>query len=223
MLVAVLLLAGCASGALLSDISKATFLGRSSPNAVDLNSVQLRSDYMYLRVELSGQPPSLLVLGYVDPHPMGNVEVWYSAQGEVLRLQHGRLIGAAGLAVSWKRVAYPKAPPAWTDILTTRASFERVRDVAPGYHHNLVDKVTLTPVSAKNVLGFVSPFQQENSQPVAWFRESYVSSAFAPALPDSWFALGLYQGQQSIVYSRQCLSAELCLSIQRWPLEKVSP
>ena len=207
----------------MSDVSKAIFLGKSSPNAVDLQSAQLRPDYEYLRVELAGQPPALLVLGYIDPHPLGSVEVWYSSQGEVLRLQQGRLFGAAGLAVNWRHITYPKAPPSWTDIPRGGASFERVRDVYPGYHHRLSDQALLMPVSAETAMEAVRKIHPQNSQSLAWFRETYASLSPTPALPDAWFALGLYQGQQQIVYSRQCLSADLCLSIQRWPLEKVSP
>jgi hypothetical protein len=56
----------------------------------------------------------------------------------------------------------------------------------------------------------------------AWFQESY-TGANGQIRPAAWFAFGNYGGQKTIVYSRQCLSNDVCLSLQRWPLQKDSP
>lgn len=68
------------------------------------------------------------MLGYVDAYPQGDVEIWYSAQCEVLRLQNGRLVGAVGLPVEWRRVTYPQISPAWPAVSPEGTRFSRVRD-----------------------------------------------------------------------------------------------
>lgn len=189
----------------------------SSPfQAVEPLQAQLNPDYRYLHVTLAGAKPALLVLGYVDAHPQGEIEVWYSAQGEVLRLQNGRLVGAAGLPVEWRRVAYPQTPPAWQAVPSEGARFTSVRDEQPGYQLGKVEQVLLTPLP-KPPLAMSEPALAT----ATWFQESY-SDARGPTRPDAWFALGKHGGTTTIVYSRQCLSASVCLYLQRWPLQKDS-
>jgi hypothetical protein len=214
---ALLGLGACASKSLLSEVSSAVFLDRlpfQSPKPLD---AQLNPNYRYLHVTLAGAKPALLVLGYVDEHPQGAIEVWYSAQGEVLRLQNGRLVGVAGLPVEWRRVAYSQTPPAWQSVPPEGARFSSVRDEQPGYRLGLVEQVSLKPLQQAPL-----ELPGKNHATAAWFRESY-ADANGSSRPDAWFALGQSGDQKVIVYSRQCLSASVCLSLQRWPLQKDSP
>lgn len=209
-------LSACASKSLLSEVMSAVVADTLPFQADGPLAAQLNPNYQYLHVTLAGAKPALLVLGYVDAHPQGDIEVWYSAQGEVLRLQHGRLVGAAGLPVEWRRVAYPQTPPSWQSVPPEGARFSSVRDEQPGYRLGVVEQVVLTPLpSAPLVLS------NPTHATAAWFQERY-TDARGPTRPDAWFALGNYGGQRTIVYSRQCLSASVCLSLQRWPLQKDS-
>ena len=177
---------------------------------------KLNPNYRYLHVTLAGAKPALLVLGYVDAHPQGEIEVWYSAQGEVLRLQNGRLVGAAGLPVEWRRVSYSQTPPSWQSVPPEGARFTSMRDEQPGYRLGLVEQVVLTPLP-KPPLKLPDPAFAA----AAWFQENY-TNASGPTRPDAWFALGQHGGTKTIVYSRQCLSSSVCLTLQRWPLQKDS-
>ena len=201
---------------MLSEVTSAFFFGKLPYEAPQISEAKLNPNYQYLHVTLAGAKPALLVLGYVDAHPQGDIEVWYSGQGEVLRLQNGRLIGAAGLAVQWRRVDYPEPPPAWHSLPPAGAEFLRVRDEYPGYKLGLVDQVVLTPLQKPPLE--LPPDAPANAH---WYQERY-SNANGVPMPDAWFALGAHGGQSTIVYSRQCLSINLCLTLQRWPLQKDS-
>lgn len=214
---ALLGLGACASKSLVSEVTSTVFFGNlpfQTPQALD---AKLNPNYRYLHVTLADARPALLVLGYIDAHPQGKVEVWYSAKGEVLRLQNGRLVGATGLPVDWRRVHYPQLPPAWSSVPPEGVRFTSVRDEHPGYRLGLVEQVFLTPLPKPPL-----DLPAENFAGAAWFLERY-SDANGPTRPDAWFALGSHGGQNTIVYSRQCLSVSVCLTLQRWPLEKDRP
>ncbi len=199
---------------MLTEVMSAVFIDSLPLQTTQSLDAPINPAYRYLHVSLSGAKPALLVLGYVDAHPQGDIEVWYSAQGEVLRLQNGRLVGAAGLPVEWRRVTYSPTPLAWHAVPPEGTRFSSVRDEQPGYRLGLVEQVSLTPLP-KSPLKLTNPAFAK----AAWFQESY-SGAHGTSRPDAWFALGRYGEQEIIVYSRQCLSVSICLDLQRWPLQK---
>ena len=201
---------------MLSEVMSAVIFDTSSSDAPHPLDVKLNPNYRYLHATLSGGKPALLVLGYLDAHPQGEIEVWYSAQGEVLRLQNGRLVGATGLPVEWRRVSYSQTPPAWQSVPSAGTRFTSARDEQPGYRLGLVEQVVLTPLPTPPLKLSDPVFAN-----VAWFQESY-TDARGPTRPDAWFALGQHGGQHTVVYSHQCLSASVCLTLQRWPLQKDS-
>ena len=209
-------LTACASKSLLSEVTSAVFYDKLPFDAPKVSEAKLNPNFQYLRVTLAGAKPALLVLGYVDAHPQGSIEVWYSGLGEVLRLQNGRLVGATGLAVEWRRVDYPQAPPAWQSLPPAGVQYARVRDEYPGYRLGLVDQVLLTPLPQPPPA--LPPGAPANA---TWYQERY-SVAGGTSVPDAWFALGTHDGQHTIIYSRQCLSVSVCLTLQRWPLQKDS-
>lgn len=214
---ALLCLTACASKSLVSEVTSAVYLEKFSSDARQAPNTNLNPGYQYLLVTLAGAKPALLVLGYVDAHPLGDIEVWYSGQGEVLRLQNGRLVGSTGLAVEWRRVDYPEPPPVWQSLPPQGLQFSRVRDEFPGYRHGLVDQVFLKSLQKP-------PLELPADAPASadWYQESYSDASGTP-MPAAWFALGNYGGQKTIVYSRQCLSVNVCLTLQRWPPQKDSP
>lgn len=213
---ALLGLTACASRSMLSEVVSAVLVENSPFQSDETLQAQLNPNYQYLHVTLAGAKPALLVLGYVDAHPQGAIEVWYSAQGEVLRVQNGRLVGAAGLPVEWRRVVYPQTPPAWQAVPSEGARFSSVRDEQPGYRLGLVEQVVLTPLPQAP-----ADVPNKTHATATWFQESY-TNAVGLTRPDAWFALGTYGAQKTIVYSRQCLSSNVCLILQRWPLQKDS-
>ena len=173
--------------------------------------------YRYLRIEASNSPAALLVLGYEDPHPLGAIEVWYSARQEVVKTQHGRIVGTAGLPLNWQQVQFPVTPPDWTAIPATGSHYQRRRDLSPGYRANLTDQLTVKPHTGQPDIALPASLSAASASGLQWFSED--AHGGTEPLPRAWFARGQHRGQAGIVYSRQCLSAEYCLQLQRWPQE----
>ncbi len=191
----------------------------------------LNPSLRYLRVVVGGRVV-LLVLGNVESDPQGPIEVWYSAQREVLRLQNGRVAGAVGLTTEWRSVSIPQLV-SWSELARTAAParWVRTRDVMPGYRFGVRDELllSLVPAPAKSALQGIDP------QRLTWFEERLPSTAgdsvlamfvrgANPAdqpLPPARYAVDLRAAPDiadRVVYGEQCLAAELCFSWQRWPV-----
>jgi hypothetical protein len=212
---------GCASGSTpLADVLSAVISDQFGNGAKTPLSAKLNPAYRYLRVEVDGRAPALLVLGYVDAHPQGEIEVWYTAKREVIKTQNGRIVGTAGLEVDWRAVRFPTAPPPWTSALTQEGSYQRSRDEMPGHRYAITDQIQLKPWLGTPPLTLPASLNKAQAQNnYRWFSETTLSTSEQP-LPPSWFAWGLYQGQPTVVYSEQCLSPTFCLKLQRWPVQE---
>ena len=169
----------------------------------------------YLRVTANSKP-MLMVLGYTEPSAAGDTQVWFSSGREVVRLRNGRLVGSAGTPVELKRVEQAGAP-AWSAGLTT-AMYSRSKDVMPAYEYGLKEHVRLEKLQA----AAPKAWQQNrfvNYQPsdVVWFTESYQPLQSDDAATQALFGVVWQQQVARVVYSEQCLSADLCLTFQEWP------
>lgn len=176
--------------------------------------------YRYLRVEVDGYPPGLLVLGYIDPHPTGLVEVWFSGTQEALRTQNARVVGATGTLRQWSNVRWTPAPPSWTSVSAEGAVFVRQHDEMPGYRYGVTGQMRVQLWHGLPATKLPDSLPVSQALQYQWFRESAVplSGQTVTALPDAWFAWGLHRGEETIVYSEQCLAPDFCLKLQRWPL-----
>lgn len=218
-----LALGGCASQSLLSEVVAASVKQQFDNSADAFDTATLNPAYQYLRVQVVGKPAALLVLGYVDTHPDGNIEVWYSADHEVIKTQHGRIVATAGLATDWVGVRFLPRPSAWSDQPSAALAFTRVRDEMPGYRYNQTDQLAQSRLN-----GDLPPIKLPSSLPSSlatryvWISETQVGSATNP-LPAAWYALERIDGSWRVAYSYQCLAVDLCLNLQRWPLPKATP
>jgi hypothetical protein len=212
-----LLLSACASDSIVGRVTGALYQQQFGTSRDATLTAPLNPAYRYLRVQATGGDPALLVLGYVESDPQGEILVWYSGQHEVIKTQHGRVVASAGLAQDWRNLRFPVAPPSWTAV-QGKSAYKRLRDEMPGYRYGLLETIALTLADAPppaNVIAFVSPDQANR---LVWYRESVDSGTSAP-LPDAWFAL-LPTDRSRVVYSYQCLAPNLCLHLQAWPPEK---
>jgi Group 4 capsule polysaccharide lipoprotein gfcB, YjbF len=216
-------LAGCAARpSVLSETLSALWAQSGSGAGAAALPTSPDPRYRYLRVEVQDRPPALMVLGYADPDSAGEIETWYSANREVIKTQNGRIVSTAGLETDWVAVRYPLQPPSWDAIPPNGVAVQRQRDVMPGYAYGLDDVLWVTP------LGLAPAGRLPTSLPVGiantyrWFRQD-ARSAAGEALPSAWFAWGKHRGMLTIVYSEQCLSASLCLKMQRWPMSEGEP
>jgi hypothetical protein len=191
----------------------------------------LNPNFRYLRVTIEGRVV-LLALGDVDKDAHGPVEVWYSAEREVLRFQNGRLVGAVGLTTEWRSVLLPDLP-SWSALARSNDAFRwtRTRDTMPGYRFGLKDALSLRVVadSRKSALKGLDP------ESLTWFEERVETvpvavllgvladnSAVDLPLPPARYAVDLSDDKETVVYGEQCLRANLCFTWQRWPVQPPS-
>ena len=178
-----------------------------------VDETPLNPNLRYLRVTVRGHV-ALMVLGYVEPHPDGEIDTWYSNEGEVLRLQNGRVVATAGLETDWRAVRTVSLP-AWKDMLgRASVTYRRERDEMPGYRFGIAESVSLyavpVPYNAKQV-GL--PVQS-----LRWYEEAVLGQT--DGLPSARFALQVQDGEPSVIYSEQCLTPDFCLAWQTWPAKK---
>ena len=176
----------------------------------DVDRAQLNPNFRYLRVFNRGRL-ALLALGNVDRQAGGPVEVWYSAEHEVVRLQNGRLAGAVGLTTEWRSVVLPPLPK-WSELAQAGTPYRwtRTRDVMPGYRYGVRDALELRridPPERSQLVGI-------DASQLAWFEEH------TEHLPVARYAVELRDGAQTVVYGEQCLSQDVCFSWQRWDAKK---
>jgi hypothetical protein len=174
----------------------------------NVDAIKLNPALRYLRVTVRGRV-ALLVLGYVEPHPEGEIDTWYSVEGEVLRLQNGRIVGTAGLETDWRAVRNVSLP-AWKDMVGRPALvYSRERDEMPGYRFGIAENVTLYSVPApSNSRLAVLP-----ADGLRWYEETVLGQP--DGLASARFAL--HAGEPRVVYGEQCLSQKLCIAWQTWP------
>jgi hypothetical protein len=190
-------------------------------------SSPLNPDFRYLRVDAFGYPPALLVLGYLEPGSSGPVEVWYSAQREVLKIANGRVVGSAGLQADWRNVQFTGLPAHWDwalDRTNPTPKFERVRDTMPGYRFGIREQI-----SARIAVppAYVLPVMPVPG--AVWVEESIQAENLqgqpGSTLPSAWFAIAGdgSPGTAKVVASYQCLAASLCMRLQPWPSSPKQP
>ena len=206
---------GCASGGDAVFETAQSFIGQGKSKGID--DAKLNPDFRYLRVTIGGRVV-LLALGYLDPHPQGTIEVWYSAEREVVRLQNGRVVGAVGLTTEWRNVTLQELPQ-WPKLAGNVDPFRwsRARDVMPGYRYGLRDTLSLNTIPAPGK----SALQGLEAKDLTWFEERFADDNLSKAaLPPARYAVQLAGGQGVVVYGEQCLSPQTCFTWQRWPAGK---
>jgi hypothetical protein len=228
-----LLLAGCIGEkqTLIWDTFKAGIVGNDSL----INSASLNPRYRYLRVQVNGQS-ALLVLGYEDKKPGMITQTWYSSAKEVLQLQNGRLIGTGGLDVNWIDVTLIDAPAITTPELfpeeiagstkrrrNPKLFFFRTRSVMPQYEVNIHEAVVMqgldeAPDDLPKILR-----DSANLSYLRWVQESVIIEPNNPSIQPLRAVYAYDKRTQELVFGRQCLRPNECLSWLVWPYETSNP
>jgi len=99
-------LQGCSSQ---SDAAWKTMQLGFRNEAAQIEKAPLKNNLTYLRANINGFDV-LLVKGYVDSNPNGPIDVWYSSDRSVLRIQQGRYLGSIGFDQNWYEVSRSNAP-----------------------------------------------------------------------------------------------------------------
>lgn len=202
----VLALGGCGANmtAALATASKTWDGGRSvaGPNAA------VNPAFDYLRVETDRQV-GLMARAGEEPSVHGRTEPWFSADGAVLRLSQGRIVGLTDGARSWQ-LSRALEPVDWREIAAGQSQAQTwVVDEQPGYRlGRRFDRVIDLSLAGPPGVRLPSP-----SRGVRWFRESDPLGASMPA----WYAVDLTQRPARVVYAQACLTPKWCLNWQPWP------
>ncbi|MDX8379213.1 MAG: YjbF family lipoprotein [Gallionella sp.] len=168
---------------------------------------KLNPKLSYLRVAIAGRV-AFMVLGYVDSTPQGSVEVWYSAEGDVLKLRDGRVVGVSlKRGVNWLSVTFAHLPK-W-DAIGDQASFERTHDESPGYRYGIKEKMMIRRINPPED----TQLKRVPVSSLVWYEESVEGGGVGRP---SRYALGRDDAHQ-VVYAEQCLTSKFCFSWQRWP------
>ena len=218
-------LTGCSAGsdAILQTLPYA--YGRNP----GVDDARLNPSFRYLRVTIGGRV-ALLALGNLDGDARDPIEVWYSAQREVLRLRNGRLIGAVGLTSEWRNVVLPELP-SWSAVARSDREFHwtRIRDVMPGYRFGVRDELSLRQIEAPPLsqLRGIDPhhlrwFEERMAPPSMRARAGVLggSSEAGEMLPPARYAVEIEGTRATVLYGEQCISPKLCFAWQRWPVER---
>lgn len=210
-IVAAVALPGCAvqeSPAIetLRNLVQGTMLPLPSGSAPHLNP-----RFQYLRVQYNSHPHVYMVLGNIDQYEGQAVQTWYSAEGEVIKLRDGRIVGTAGLPHNWLNVRYSNLPP-WNELSSGKSAiFSRQRDSRTGYTYNTIDSVQAvrndSPRTQEPIAGAATTLPDT----VWWVTET------TTALPAAYIGLQPTASGPQWVYTYQCLSSQACISMQPWP------
>ena len=176
-----------------------------------VDSIKLNPSLRYLRVTVGTDRVVLMVLGYLEPTDLGLIETWYSSEGEVLKLQNGRVLSTAGMAVDWRATQYTGLLP-WPDMVQRMSSeFGRQTDQMPGYKFDIQEKVSIAVVPAPTNANLVGMAPSN----LRWYEETVRGTSHG--LPSARYALRLSTSGPEVVYGQQCFSNDFCISWQPWP------
>ena len=220
-----ILLLGCAGNK--QNLIYETFKkGIENPNNV-IDQTVLNPRYRYLKVDVNNLP-ALLVLGYEETLPNGAVNTWYSAYKEVVQIQNGRLVNTQGLEINWTDVSMSNALPLVSaamlspDMLSKKNSalrYQRIRTVMPSYRANIEETVEIQPLEdapseAPKILR-----QGNEAQSIRWVQETVVmqTNVRTPYLDPVRAIYAINTKTSQVIYGRQCLAAQFCVSWLQWP------
>ena len=213
LLLSLLALTGCIQTPVTQTLVDAFGKGGSS----NVDTIKLNPNLNYLRVTVRDRTV-LMVLGYLENTPQGNIETWYSSEGEVLKLLNGRVLSTNGLELDWRDVGYTTLP-LWSELNSlnsnaTPIEFKRTHDQMPAYKFGISETVQIYGVNApsnSNLVGL--PANQ-----LKWVEEKVKGTSYG--LPSARYGLSTKDGQTIVVYGEQCFSRDLCFSWQTWPVAK---
>jgi len=219
----IVVLTGCAGGGS-AFVQSVQLVGQQIFSGAENDGLPRNADprFLYLRVDIPDLSPAMWVLGYIDASPSGEVEVWYSASNQVMKLQNGRIVSTRGLAVDWPATRFLSAPPSWEQLLSTQgepgAVWERERDELPAYRYGVRERVASKAVVKTPAIELPASLPADMAKHYRWVQET--ATATNGAALASWYAWGLHRGQPTVVYAQQCLKPDFCVRMQRWPVQE---
>ncbi len=182
---------------------------QSSVSSLEKNYVP---GFEYLEVEWQGRK-SAMALGYRSISGTQTDEHWYTSQGEMLKLQNGRIVQVLGMTREVRRISTNM--PLWTDLTSRKlpAAWSQTKDVMPGYRFGLQEFVIsqqIEPTSTEHSLSQVAThliaeqIKSKDASGKTWiYKQKFVLA------------------NNAVVYSEQCVAHDMCFKLR--PLGVVVP
>ena len=197
-----LLVGACSSG---MKAGLLTLQQEVMPTHQDVRSTTLRPGVRYLLVEEQGREALLVWVGN-EKNPFGEASVWVSADGVIVRLVQGRLVGIADPLRTWNLTSETVATS------SNSSQFSQTTDVQPGFRMGLVQRI-----EKKNLHATPRPMPWvEEARNLNWVEEVDVATGQRLAI----FAVNEFN---QTIAGQRCMSTEWCLRWQTWPANKSRP
>lgn len=237
--IAIISLFGC------SPITKA--LWETSSNTIikknekktNLSDANLDKNFQHMHVTVMNQS---FFMTKVDTKKTnkGIIETWITPANEIVRTIDGRISQTTGSAYAeWTHTEYINLI-SWRSIVLKldagqTIQYLRHRDVEPGGLYGIQELVTIrashpdtsSPIEEhiKNVHWFeeiITPIDSAGRMKYIQKNNENYKKLIKP-LPSAKFGVLLNpQGSETVIFSKQCLSQEICLTFQRWPEQKLT-
>lgn len=202
---AVLVLQGCSSG--MRAIGDTLVYAVSPQKRVD--AAALNPKFEYLRLESNGHV-AMLALGYREAD---GTEVYYSGAAETLHIRNGRVIRFTSHFRSFE-VHYASVVDSTLWMFDNRSQsivYDRHIDEQPHHRFSQPQRVTFSRAIAapeKTNLRGIDP------KTLNWFQER-IRPGDGDGFP-SVYAVNARGPIPMVVYSEQCMTAQFCITLQRW-------
>ena len=200
----VIFLSGCANNSTLFLKAAKTAITKIKPS----ETVVLDPAYRYMRVTV-GKQHIYLVLASRDRTPQGFLDTWYSGEGEVIKLISGRIVSTYGLPTDWRAVRTANIP-SWKSVLKSPRVYKRERDVMPGYHYGIQDRIITKAIMPPKRSSLIN----KSPNQLSWFEEKTETHYKGEKIPLAFYAIDFSNHTERVIYSVQCLSSKLCLAFQ---------
>ena len=196
----VLMCVSCSSG---MNAGWRTLQQEIAPLRANVRQKELNPNYRYLLIQQNEQE-SLLVWVGNEQSLVGVLSVWVSADGVVVRLCEGRLIGISELKRRWQ-IIERRSVVSQDDAQLNARWVQQISDLIPDYEMGHVQLLALRSLSPPKYSAWFL-----NHESLSWFEEYEVSSGLQTAV----FAM---TDEQKIVGGQRCMTPTWCVRWQSWP------
>jgi hypothetical protein len=132
-------------------------------------------------------------------------EFWYSGQREMIEIVEGRIISVMGMTTEWRQTNTTAPNWAFVSSTETPTSWNRSRDLMPGYRFNFKDRVTTKQVKPSKLINLYP----ENA---TFFQDEIESKDKDGSLWTYKQLFVILNGK--VIYSEQCIASDLCLKLK---------
>jgi hypothetical protein len=231
------LLQGCSSQ---SEATWKTVQLGMSDIASQIEKSPLQNNLTYLRANINGLDV-LLVKGYLDQDSRGPIDVWYSSDGSVMRIQQGRYLGSVGFDQNWQEVSRKDAPNLMlllnaemtlpsnnsiTSIKTVKKYFSTQSYVGMPSYLVMRDERVSAVVSDQSFTSIPnsipSSFKKNlQNKGLIWVSETPQPNSIFQKKGTSFAWYGFLKNKVGFeqVIGQQCLSKEFCITWMPWPIQ----